>query len=75
VGVLGACEDGPGGYSMIKSSDDDGRTWSRPCYILKEPPTPNGFNGTFLWPDPQGQSYGFGMGSALCPNPKTLVFQ
>ena len=59
----GAGEDGPGGYSMMASSDDDGRTWSGPRYILKEPPTPNGFprsiNGTYLWTDPQGRLWWF----------------
>ena len=81
----GAGWDGPEGYSMMSSSDDDGRTWSGPRYILKEPPTPNGFprsiNGTYLWTDPKGRlwwlfpySLGIfdgraGIWGAVCENP------
>lgn len=81
----GAGEDGAGGYSMITSSDDEGRTWSGPRYLLKEPPTANGFprsvNGTFLWTDPQGRLWWFfpyslgifdgraGIWAAVCENP------
>jgi hypothetical protein len=81
----GAGEDGPGGYSMMASSDDDGRTWSGPRYILKEAPTPNGFprsiNGTYLWTDPKGRLWWFfpyslgifdgraGIWGAVCENP------
>ena len=70
---------------MMASSDDDGRTWSGPRYILKEPPTPNGFprsiNGTYLWTDPQGRLWWFfpyslgifdgraGIWAAVCENP------
>ncbi|MBU6302298.1 MAG: glycoside hydrolase [Verrucomicrobia bacterium] len=81
----GAGEDGPGGYSMLASSDDEGRTWTGPRYLLKEPPTPNGFprsvNGTYLWTDPQGRLWWFfpyslgifdgrsGIWAAVCENP------
>jgi len=81
----GAGEDGPGGYSMMASSDDNGRTWSGPRYILKEAPTPNGFprsiNGTYLWTDPKGRLWWFfpyslgifdgraGIWGAVCENP------
>ncbi len=78
-------EDGQKAFMMMASSDDDGQTWSKPKYIIKEPLTPNGFHrsilGGNLWTDPQGRlwcffaySIGFcdgrqGVWASVCENP------
>ncbi len=78
-------EDGQKAYMMMASSDDDGHSWSKPRYIIKEPLTPNGFHrsilGGNLWTDPLGRlwcffaySIGFcdgraGVWASTCENP------
>lgn len=78
-------EDGQKAFMMMASSEDDGKSWSKPRYIIKEPNTPNGFMrsilGGNLWTDPQGRlwcffaySIGFcdgraGVWASICENP------
>jgi hypothetical protein len=78
-------EDGQKAFLMMASSDDDGMTWSKPRYTIKEPLTPNGFIrsilGGNLWTDPQGRLWCFfaysigycdgraGVWTSVCDNP------
>lgn len=78
-------EDGQKAFLMMASSDDDGMTWSKPRYIIKEPNTPNGFIRSILggnmWTDPQGRLWCFfaysigycdgraGVWASICENP------
>jgi len=56
-------EDGPKAYLLMASSDDDGRSWSEPRYIIKEPLSPHGFDrsvlGGNLWTAPDGKLWCF----------------
>ena len=72
-------------YLMLAKSDDNGLSWSEPQFIIKEPPTPNGFPRSVLvgnvWTQPDGKfriffSYSLGsydgragVWTAVCDNP------
>lgn len=72
-------------YLLLAKSDDNGRTWSAPQFIIKEPTTPNGFCRSVLggnvWSDPDGRLWLFfdyclgsfdgrgGVWAAVCENP------
>lgn len=84
VGWFGG-DDSRDAYILLAKSDDDGRTWSDPLFMVDPEPSPNGLRQRALvgnlWTDPQGRLWMFfdkslrffdgraGVWATVCENP------